>query len=267
MPSLWGLAGGGRCLFLSYGNNIFSARKTPPDSIANRAWIHLPLKGRSFKEYLRKLFKIRKNSPSWIRGSTRMGEGVWLNTPATSFKLLRPDGHLLLSKRRSLYRPKSSIYTLSLFEEGHCVISNVCFMRNSAALVYNLQASLHCTRWHELCDDGNFSSPKECRALRGLAGGGRCLFLSYSNKPYYVMRTPPSSIANRAWIHLPLKGRNFKESLRKLFKIRKNSPSWIRGTLRNKQCLLYAKLGCARLQFASKLALYSLARALRRREL
>ena len=33
-------------------------------------------------------------------------------------------------------------------------------MRNSAALVYNLQVSLHCTRWHELCDDGRFISPK-----------------------------------------------------------------------------------------------------------
>ena len=46
------------------------------------------------------------------------GEGVWMNTASKSFKLLRPDGHLLLSKRRSLYRPKLLIYTFSLFEEG-----------------------------------------------------------------------------------------------------------------------------------------------------
>ena len=35
----------------------------------------------------------------------------------------------------------------------------------------------------------------------------------------------------------------------------------------NERRLLSANLGCARLQFASKLALYSLARALRRREI
>ena len=48
-------------------------------------------------------------------------------------------------------------------------------LRNKQCLLYaklgcarlQLQASSHCTRWHELCDDGNFSSPKECRALRG----------------------------------------------------------------------------------------------------
>ena len=31
---------------------------------------------------------------------------------------------------------------------GQREISVVCFQRTSAALVYNLQASLHCTRWH-----------------------------------------------------------------------------------------------------------------------
>ena len=40
-----------------------------------------------------------------------------------------------------------------------------------------------------------------------------------------------------------------------------------RGATRREQCLLSANLGCTRLQFASKLALYSLARALRRREI
>ena len=44
---------------------------------------------------------------------------------------------------------------------GQREISVVCFQRTSAALVYNLQASLHCTRWHELCDNGRFISPKE----------------------------------------------------------------------------------------------------------
>ena len=34
----------------------------------------------------------------------------------------------------------------------------------------------------------------------------------------------------------------------------------LKGTLRDKQCLLYAKLGCARLQFASKLVLKRLAK-------
>ena len=45
-------------------------------------------------------------------------------------------------------------------------------LRNKQCLLYaklgcarlQLQASLHCTRWHELCDDGSFSSLTECRA-------------------------------------------------------------------------------------------------------
>ena len=43
----------------------------------------------------------------------------------------------LLFKRRNVNSWKLLIYNILLLEEGHCVISNVCFMRSSAALVYN----------------------------------------------------------------------------------------------------------------------------------
>ena len=47
------------------------------------------------------------------------------------------------------------------FHKGDAIANEQCLlMRTSAALVYKLQVNLYCTRWHELCDDGRFISPK-----------------------------------------------------------------------------------------------------------
>jgi hypothetical protein len=61
---------------------------------------------------------------------------------------------------------------LSLLDKRDNADERCLLMRTSAALVYKLQASLYCTRWYELCDDGNFSFPKECRAYEARQGEG-----------------------------------------------------------------------------------------------
>ena len=60
-----------------------------------------------------------------------------------------------------------------------------------------LQASLHCTRWHELCDDESFSFPKECRACEvystQVEDGGVLIFflLVYSGNSLPLRGLPP----------------------------------------------------------------------------
>ena len=71
-------------------------------------------------------------------------------------------------------------YRLRSLKNCHSNQTGECFiflllkrtLRNKQCLLHaklgcarlQLQASSHCTRWHVLCDDGSFSSLKECRA-------------------------------------------------------------------------------------------------------
>ena len=56
---------------------------------------------------------------------------------------------------------------------GHCeTVAMHCICETWLHSLCNLQVNLRYAHWHKFCDDGSFSSPKECRKAHNEVAGG-----------------------------------------------------------------------------------------------
>ena len=72
---------------------------------------------------------------------------------------------------------------------GHCdTVAMHCICETWLHSLCNLQVNLRYAHWHKFCDDGNFSSPKECRKAFGGTPEGVIVWADRRVCPYTLVK-------------------------------------------------------------------------------